>query len=455
MPLRISYDNGQYVVSGVTPDPAVTALVGRRAYRRGAHVIGFDESFTEPIVVRAFYDPAAETNPRSQRLLAGASLQHVGYMQFMQIRFLGAPIPPKIYGGQLRARQPYAYGDGSRFVDFMGPADADSRNIPSPYYPYNGALLKNILQSSDLYTHPQPNGSLCSRARLGANQSLVASLIAEIAPGLVTPSLLRRMLTDDNLMLRLSPSSTDLRDQEPYEFALNTLRTSYPSTQAPFLAGLDDADVTARMIGDYVLLSLPDPENLGDTLVIATATGKAGGTDVLVYVLSDYDMESLTADGAQLALLRIRDYLLNEGINVPASEPIRTYGRDGLLTSPFAFWPGETPLELRYWTVAVALFGDNSERVPRAHHVLSGVTWSVWFQYDEDTGQMEMAKIDSPQTLAGFELHDGFEAYLTALTGENLPSIDTSNFTRASMRRRNFGAGDKPTLPAMNAADTT
>jgi hypothetical protein len=165
-------------------------------------------------------------------------------------------------------------------------------------------------------------------------------------------------------------------------------------------------------------------------------------------------MEDLAADGARLALLRIRDYLLDEGINVPAGEPIRTYGRDGLLTSPFAFWPGESPLELRYWTVAVARFGADSARVPRAHHVLSVVTWSVWFQYDEDTGQMEMARIDSPQTLDGFELRDGFEAYLTARTGQNLPSIDTSNFTRASMLRRNFGAGDKPTLPAMNAADT-
>ncbi|MDG6110189.1 hypothetical protein Daura_22340 [Dactylosporangium aurantiacum] len=439
-------DTGWHSVSGVARDPTVIAPVGRRLYRHGAHIIGFDDSFADSIVVRAYYDPAAETGPRARSVLDGGGVVHVGYMQFMQLRFLGQSIPPETYGGRLGDRGPYVY-DNNLFVDFMGPADARTRSIPVPFYPYNGMLVAGISTMDELYLHPKPNGSLCSPRNLGRpDQSVVASLVAEIAPGLVTPPDVAAMLTPTKLKWVLPTAPAVLAQREAYQVALGALRTpDSPPDSPPALAGLRNEDIAAQLVGDYVLLGLPDPENLGDTLVITTEPGNNGLTNVLVYALSDYDMESMTADAGRLALLRIRDWMVNEGINLPVRAPIRTYGRNGLLTSPYAFLPAEPPLELQYWTVAVARLG--AAQATYAHHPLSGVTWSVWFGYDEDSGEFTMTRLSSPRLAGAVEVRDGIRKFIDARDGAAGQRIDTSNFTRAAMLRDSFGSGDKPALP--------
>jgi hypothetical protein len=449
MPLTVSQANGQYVVNGVTRDPSVTSPLGRAYFQVGPHLLGYDDNFAEPVIVRAYYDPLQD--PGAVRAAARGAVQYIGYLQFMRLSFRGTPIPPDVYGGRLADRAPYTYGDDLRFVDFMGPSDAQLRGIYTPFYPYNALLINgDLTANSDFFYHPLENGSLRTPAVLGTGQSLAASLFGEISPGLSTPADVAKCLTPGNQILLLSPSESDLAQSEAYRIALNSLETtplpSAPTAGAP-LAGLDETQVAAQVIGDYVLLTLPDPEDLGDTVVISTQPRDGGGTDVVVHLISDYDLEGMTGDAARAALWRIREYQLDQGL-VDAEDlddaPSAGRGRSGLLTPPFRFSPGEFALELRYWTLAVAVTSIGA-RGRLSRYTLSGFTWSAMFQFDEDTGSMDFAAIRQPQLIDNYALTPGLRAFSRArdsmLAADQ--DIDTSNFTKAAMRRDNFGGGSK------------
>ncbi len=451
MALTVTQAGGQYVVNGITRGTGVSAPLGRQYFQVGAHYVGFDDNFAEPVIVRAYYDPTQDIAAR--RAVARGMLEWIGYMQFMRLSFRGTPIPPDVYGGRLADRTPYVVKDGDqRFLDFMGPAQARLREITAPFYPYNAMLVTATSDNSKFFSHPLPNGSLWSPDTLdalGASQSMAASLFGEVCVGLVTAADLEPYLSDGNLVLRLSPSAQDLAGNEAYQLAWNYLTTTpLPTAPAagPPLAGLDKSQVAAQLIGDYVLLTLPDPENLGDTLAVSTSprTGGTGGTDVLVHLLSDYDMEGLFAQAGREALWRIRDYQLGSGTvdseDLPDAAP-SGLGRSGLYTPPFAFTPSEFILELRYWTVAVAVI-KTLEGTLRSL-ALSGFSWAAMFQFDEDTGSLAFTAVRQPEFVGGFNLSPPLRAFRTAMTQAAGASIDTSNFTLAAMRRDNFAAGSK------------
>jgi hypothetical protein len=449
MPLTVSGANGQYVVGGVTRDPGITSPLGRVYFSAGPHLLGFDDSFAEPVVIRAYYDPLQD--PAAVRALAQGALSYVGYLQFMRLSFRGMPIPPDVYGGRLADRLPYVYGDDQRFVDFMSPSEAYLRGIYTPFYPYNALLVNDTAtQNSDFFHHPLENGSLRSPGDLGDTQSMAASLFGEIAPGLATPADVKNCLTDDNMILVFSPSPAELSQSEPYRLALNRLKAQ-PLPSAPFggapLNGLDESGIAAQVIGDYVLLTLPDPEDLGATLVVRTRVPPGGGTEVVVHLISDYDMAAMVSDAGRAALWRIREYQIDKGIvdsNDLPEAPSGGRGHSGLLTPPFRLSPNEYALELRYWTLAVAVrgFGPGGRT---SRHTLSGLTWSALFQFDEDTGSVTFAAIRRPKLIGAYALTAGLRAFSRARDSAftRAQHIDTSNFTKAAMRRENFAAGNK------------
>jgi hypothetical protein len=444
--LTVQPSGGQYVVSGVTSDPTVTAPLGRVYFTAGPHVIGFDDNFAEPVLVHAYYDPAKDGAVTRARLRG--TLDYVGYVQFMQMNFRGTPIPPDVYGGRLADRKPYLYGDDLRFIDFMGPAQASTRSVATPFYAYNALLVNgNIRTNSDLFYHPLENGSLWSPETLGAGQSLVASLAGEICVSLATPADLAPYLTPDNQILVLTPSAEDLASTEPYRLALNSLKTTpLLGDTTPPLAGLDETQVAAQMIGNYVLLTLPDPENFGDTLVISTAPGANGGTNVVVNLLTDYDLEDLFGYGGRLALSRISDYQAAQGLidsadmmELDAAPAGR--GHSGLFTPAYSFAPTDVVLELRYWTAAVSVGTSFTGKLSR--RLLSAVTWTAQFQFDEDTGTLAFAAITEPVLTIDCPLTSAFQAFIRANKQNASATIDTSNFTLAAMSRDNFAAGTK------------
>jgi hypothetical protein len=444
MALEVSQADGQWQLTGMTRNPATVAPLGRRYFQAGAHWIGFDDSFAEPVIVRAYFDPT--TDESTHQLMDRGLLNYIGYLQFMRLSFRGMPIPPAVYGGRLADRQSYVYGDDLKFIDFMGPTDARLRGIKTPFYPFNAMLVNgNVREDDDFLYFPLENGCLCAPENLGTTQALAASLVGEIAPGLVTPEHIAPLLGDDNLLLTMAVTNTDLAQAEPYRIALDALENrplpEAPDDPAP-LRGLDESGVAAQVIGDYVLLTLPDPENFGDTLVVSTAPVQ-GGVNVLVHLLTDYDMEGLAGNAGREALWRINDYQLDEGftsVDQMDVAPPAGRGSSGLLTPPYALNPDEFALELRYWTLAV---GDRRIRTrgrPR-WTLLSCIEWAALFQFDEDTGVMSLAAIREPMP-ALFDVTAGLDAYGRAYASAT-GAIDVSNFTKAAMRRDNFAAGAK------------
>jgi hypothetical protein len=451
MPLTPVQDaSGLWNIRGVTPDPAVTAPLGRVRFNVGAHWIGFDDRFSEPVVVRCYYDPTAD--PMAGWSQRRRPIRYVGYLQFMRLSFRGTPIPPSVYGGRLADRQPYVYGREFRFIDFMGPREAAAINIEHPFYPFNAYLgYGDARPDTAFFVHPLANGSLCSPADQRPDRSLVASLAGEIAPGLITPADVSPYLTDDALLVTYQVPRAELAATEPYRYALNRLKTASPGADPAPLAGLDsqlESQIEAQVIGDYVLLTLPDDEDFGHTLCVSVAAGTGGNDVVRVHLLSSYDTAGMRADAARAALQRIKSFEAGNGgpANADRMEDVAPAGRgrSGLNPSPYTLNPQEFVLELRYWTLAVA-YRERPTRITPSRQFLSGITWSALFQFDDDTGQLSFGAISEPQAAPGFEINPGLSAYRTARTAADAArhGIDPSNFTKAAMRRENFGAGTR------------
>lgn len=440
--------NGSYRICGITNNSKYSALLGRRYFHVGAHWIGFDDNFTEPVVVRAYYDPSDDSASWEE----ASRLKYTGYMQFMQMNFRGMPIPPCVYGGVLAQRQAYVYGD-QMMVDFMDPKSASLREIPEPFYPWNGMLLTGISAVEDLYVQPLPNGSLCAYSKdLDPKQSVVASLAAEITASMVDEKVVKKAVSGLTPLATIPVTPEQLANAEAYQIAFDWLKTHPLPPDSPFLAGVEKSQVAAQVVGNYVLMTLPDPEDLGDTLIVSTT---ASGTQVVVHLLSEYDFVAMSTDAARDALWRIKEYQLSQDRIIGGGIDRRPTGRglSGLTTPPYSLSAADYSLELKFWTVAAGV----RQRVLRSSPgplMLSCLKWSALFQFSEDTGLMTLTAIREPTLAESFDLNAGVAQYIKARdAAAKIDSvIDTSNFTKAAMTRDNFAAGNK--LSFVNASGT-
>ncbi|MCF2525869.1 hypothetical protein [Yinghuangia soli] len=457
MTVAVSEDDGQYYLTGTIRGRSTARVPLGRWYKKvGAHWFGVDDAFVEPTVVRAYYDPTLDKAARAEMakeadVEGGRVVQFVGYMQFMQLKFLGIPIPPDIYGGRLADRKPYS--DASHnVIDFMGPADAYVRGFLMPFYAYNALLSDGTLTTQEqFYTAPLTNGSLYSPLDRGTGQSLVASLAAEIAPGLVTRGQVERALEGLDPVLVITPTSEEA-GLEPYRIALNRLETEpLPDETTPWLAGLDESQIDAQVIGDYILLTLPDPEDFRDTVVVSALPNR---TDIWVYVLSNYDTDDMAGGAGRDMLWRVREYLLEQErtpVSRPGLRPPAGRGSTGLTTAPYRLDDGPA-LQLRYWTMPVALrHGPDTRRMPN-HVMFDGITWSAYLSFDQDSGQIALTRIQEPVRSPTFDLRSALDQYIVAVGAGSRGRIDTSNFTKAAMKREAFNTG--PRLRMVNASGT-
>ena len=439
--------DGVSFMTGVTKGGGELRM-GRQLFSVGAHWVGFDDNFTEPVIVTAIFDPTKENRPRGVT-------RFIGYMQFIQVTFNGQPIPPQVYGGRLADRAPYVTDreHGHTFVDFMGPADANIRrpknakvNPYHPFYAVNATLEDGSVQSErSLALHPQINGSLYypGLTDRGGRVSVGASLVAEVTTELKTEGIIERWLTQESLVARIEPSAEQQRDFEPYAIALDYLRSRGD------LRGVQDADLAGEVVGGYVLLTLPDDEHRSPVLCISTAS--EGDTPViLAHLIASDDLESIEEDAGLDALDRIAAFLRDQDLylieSMDISDRVAERGQGGLRTLPFRFTPGEFCLELKYSTIAViqrqrALRGTELEQLTP----LSGFSWSLLFEFDEDTRRLFPSAIRAPYALGAYDLVTPLRKFDAALNDPHLKDqkIDTSNFTRAAMRRSNLGSGAK------------
>jgi hypothetical protein len=460
MPIQAEQRSDGWYITGLTQGGA-EAFAGQRLFRpgNGPWFVGFDDRFADPLVVRAYYDP--QQDPRDWN--AVGVVQYVGLVQFVEVAFLGQPVAPQALGGAFADRGAYA---GTQppysFVDFMGPAQATmlepSRFSPlDPFFAFNGALVDGSLRNvpGDFAVHPLPNGSLRLWTVTASNQSLAASMVTEVSASLISPSNVAKELTAENLYCTIPCTAQDLAQHEAYEIALNYL--TQPGQE---LNGIDFTQVGARVVGPYVLFSLPDPEDMAPILCVSSAVSGSQG-QVYVHLLDYDDLDTMEEDADADALNRIWDFLEAYGLQDTAAmddddeddmddydeedevESPAGRGRGGLQRSPFDVAPGEPCLELRYRTVA---FGRRS-RPTRAGTItpLSAVSWAAVYEWDEDTRTLQLTSIREPETTSSFD-QDTLDRYYYALWADGLKdqTVDTSYFVKAAMRRYDFGAGLKP-----------
>jgi len=445
MPIEPDQRDGVWYMTGLTNSQIPEereARLGSYCFDAGnGHYVGFDDSFEDSLVAKAFYDPAVARGFDSR------PYSYVGYIQFAEISFLGQAIPPSVYGGVFADRDLYASSQRPfAFVDFMGPAEAQIRQTATgldPFFAFNGALTDGTLRTvpDDFFRHPIPNGSLWLPQVSSADQSLAASLFCEVPASRVTAGDVARFLSDDNREPVIFCTLEDLGNYEAYQIALAVL--TQPGEP---LEGISYEEMGARAVGPYVLLTLPDPENMAPTLCVSSQVVNGAG-EVYVHLL-DYDDLDAMEESADSALLnRMHDYLVREGwqdvdgMGETAMEVERAgRGRGGLEASPFGNLHGRRCLELWYRTIA---FGraTRSTRATGPLRPLSGFTWSTVFEWDDDTRTLEPAAIRRPAPWAGNEWQEPLERYYAALQDATLSdaTIDTTNFTRAAMRRDRFG----------------
>ncbi|MFE2867006.1 hypothetical protein [Embleya sp. NPDC059259] len=440
--------NPRYRLDGVFPEPEVEATLGTTYWKQGPHWIGFDEGFSESVVVRAYFDPAEYREQQRGFGTDPAAFRYVGYLQCAQFTFLGTPITPAAFGGRVADRQPYVFDRTQKyFVDLVDPANARACNIPVPLYAFNSLLTDGDVRSIDDLYVPHSHGALWA-SDPDFRYSEAAVLTAEVPPGLLTPDAVGDCLTPDNLVLALPVTPAQLAHAEPYQLALRSLATTaLPGDDAPWLPDLVREEVAAQVVGRFVLLTLPDDEELGDTLVIYSRPGFEDDSEVCVHVLSEYDMAELVARTGNEALWRIKEHLdpYDLGLAVDGlAPPPQVRGARGLLAPPFAFPPETYPLELTYWMCAVGVRGRGTATRGSAK-LLSAVRWSALYRYDDDRGRLVFGAVRPPRWVDDFDVPAALRRYdqakREAPTGAG---FDTGNFTLAALKRDRFGAGPKP-----------
>lgn len=429
-------------VRGVVSDPAVPRPpLGRYCFRAGPHLVGFDDNFVEPIGVHAYYD--LDQDPAAKAWLQHSECDMIGYVQICQLTFCGTPVHPAVFGGRLADRSPYVVPSTFCFVDFMGPSDVWKKfqSPPGmPFYPYNGILSDANIAMGGFAIHPQPNGSMMKLANTPplANQSPCASLSADTAPGLLTPAKLET-LVGKRAPLAIIPYPLGDNPPPAYRVALDHLENQpLPAGAEPPLKDLVESQLTGRVIGDFELLTLPDPEDLGATLCVRRPNQCQY---VIVHLLSFDDMSSLEAEATGETLKRLDDALRAEGLKVrpPTGVPgPGGRGRGGLSENPLSFGSVERVIELNYLTCIIG----NRPYQFRCVEPLSGFVWSVQLGYDEDIRRLRLTSVRQPSAPPALDrqlVQQACDQYLTAINlTQPYPVIDASNFTRAAMRRDRF-----------------
>jgi hypothetical protein len=456
--------NGQWGVTGITEEQIAPFPLGRRYFRpgNGPHYVGFDDSFAEPVIVKAFYDPAADAD----RLGQLRSYDYIGYMQFMQIFFAGQSIPPQVYGGRMADRAPYVSdSEGFQFIDFMGPTDAKLRGITNPFYAFNGALLTQVTPTPQNFAvHPLPNGSLYYPAIIDDNRSLCASLMAEVSTNVITAADLKAAFDSEEPIFEVTCSAQQWANKEAYQIVLEYLRVvpesrealalargdrieQYPAVWNNDLAGVDNSELVGEVIGEYTLIRLPSDENLAPYLCVTSSSDRK----IKAFLFDYYTMASLREDVVMRTLYNIDDYFQENGIVVPPDSdlipPTGTRGLSGLTPVPFKLSPGRFFIELKYHTAAVVCRLRVMRNAPHLE-LLSGFVWSAIFAFDQDSRTLTLDAIVEPELFSSANLQPLYDRYVLAVNDVNLSkaTIDTSNFTKAAMRRDNFGAGAKLTF---------
>ncbi|WP_285591197.1 hypothetical protein [Herbidospora sp. NBRC 101105] len=419
---------GTYLKGVVAGDDEV--YLGRIARQVGDHWVGFDDSFAMP-VMRAFC--------RAPEKLRPEPYFHLGYMQFAQVNVYGVAVPPSVFVPHWKEREAYVWDEHTQqYLDFMGPAEARARDVSAPFYAFNGQQRKERLREEAYYYHGRPNGSLLQInpfvPETGTGLSRCASIVCEVDLELLSGADVAELVKGWEPLVVIDRKT----GEEPYRTALTHLRANplpdaEPEDTDPVIDEIvGDSDIVARVIGEYVLLEMPDPEHLGSTLCVSATT-----TKITVHALSAYDVKSARDRAVAEMWDRLYDHLASVN-SLPAGRVDKTGDLPCLRPRP-----GDFAVELRYTTVLAGLARRTVTRSTGGgrREALSAFTWSALAQFDEVSGDFGLTAIRLPAEV-GFSMDPVSKMWLDVKTMSRYDglSIDLSHFTRAAIARDGFAS---------------
>lgn len=428
MPLNPFRADAQWRLRGVVADDLVSAPLGRFYWRVGPHFLGIDDSFKEPLVARAYYDPTLDTHRP-----APPAAKRTGYIQSVQVYFGGVPVPPEAYGGHLAARTPYA-GDGG-FVDFMGPRDAVAfgrGRAPHPFYAYNGSLGTG---DTEFGSYPRRNGVLLMPADV-TGRARCASLVAAVSPGHLTAEELGGLLTAGNLLRTIPCAPEELASRGAYALAVAAVNE---------LDVRRHPDITCSVVGPYMLV-----ERLATSYCLRADTA---GTSIAVHELPARDVEAARGFAVMDAMVRMTDHIraetdaaavvadLDQTI-LPELAPIWV-ARGPAPTEAGPFGASEFAVEWRYTTYLVADVEVGTSDPLGSLVPLHGFSWSVCQEYDPDAGTLAATSVTEPRFLGEFPDPAPLHRYYRVVARADGPISDGREFAAAGLPRPEWAVGPK------------
>ncbi|ADP84529.1 hypothetical protein [Pseudofrankia inefficax] len=450
--------DGVWHLRGVVENHQVKAPLGRLHWQIGPHFFGIDDSYGQPILARAYYDPYQDDDPRAR-----GDVDFLGYQQFVQVLFDGVPVPPDSYGGQFADRGPYAAADLS-FVDYMGPADAvaSAHATRQPFYALTGALPVPVASARDFGTYPRRNGVLLfPSAPATPNQARCASLVSAVSPGLLTAGDLRDLLAPIAPYRSLRPTAADVALRGVFDIALSEL---VPKGQS----GQRYRDLAGEVVGPYLLVRqgaqcfcvAPDP----------------AGTRIEIYRLDPADVESARQSAVLRGMWKMAELVpLGDGVDsrrvvadldnsvLPELGPMwtpRSPAAGGVTIAPLEFGPTDLAVEWRYTTY---LFAARSHPPGSAGNPLGeliglhGFTWSILQSFDIFANELVATSVRAPRLLTEFPALPALRHYHEQIARWStdpsaVPGIGVDAFTAAGVTPLDFGAGRKLTALDERAA---
>jgi hypothetical protein len=407
----------------------------KTSWQVGAHFLGLQGEYETPKFLRVYWDPNQEA-PLIRQAITANRYAFVGYIQLVELQFLGQSIPPYVFGGAFSSRAPYATTAPFQFVDFMGPADVLARkgpfNVINPFYAFNGLLRAPINTVPGFGAAGLPTGSLYFPSSLGGNQALGASLLGQINLPLFDQTdieswLERAPIVGKGTMIKGKVATTPL-----YLLALELVTGNTELSDVDRDIKLEDI-TRARAVGKYLLLNIANSEH-EEPVLCASINEDADSATVTVH-LFDYETVAVIEQESTLRLFeRCYDYFAESGIQIPTKARPKGKGQGGLVWNRFNLADQQLCLRMSYKTLAVGQLAHvpRYERYGWGLEPLSGISYSAEWRFDAETRSLVFNGLSAPQPIpapAADDMRESIATYYSAVEHANARQlVDTSNF---------------------------
>lgn len=241
---------------------------------RGKFMVGFDTRI-QPAQVRVYFDLESE-------LAITGTDKHYGLIMTKEICFDGLPIKPSVFSDAISFQDAYSgFVKNNLFenkpvsrafaVDMFAPDLLMDKSITDPFYAYNAACYVQGVDPGDSFDLNSRNGFLARSPKpTTPNSPLCASLVAPIGIDIDIPFLSHIQNYMDHVyaeqiepVAKFAMTDEEYSSGEVLNLILNATEEKIPLEEV----------IDMKVIGQYMLVVLDDPEDYFPVLIADTSNG--------------------------------------------------------------------------------------------------------------------------------------------------------------------------------------